>query len=102
MLYRLLEKDMLSVETTPRFDNELMVILDFIALDSSNRALLFYDELMQKLYDIPNHPYIYRQRSDKDTDTRELIYKGYVIPFYIDKIKHKIFILGIFNQNIWD
>ena len=93
---------MLVVETTPRFDNELIVVLDFIALDSVNRALIFYDELMEKLHDIPSNPCMYRKRDNMDENTRELIYKGYIIPLYIDRTKDTIFILGIFNQNLWE
>ena len=47
---------MLVVETAPRFDKEFIAILDFIALDSVNRALIFYDELMEKLHHIPDNP----------------------------------------------
>ena len=93
---------MFLVETTPRFDNEFVTILDFIALDSLNRALGFYDELMKKLNDIPDNPYICRRRKEMDKYTRELIYKGYVIPYYIDNTKETIFILGIFSQNLWE
>ena len=92
---------MFVVETTPRFDDELLVVLDFIALDSINRALEFYDELMEKLHNIPNNPFMYRKRENID-DTRELIYKGYTVPIYIDKEKETIFVLGIFNQNLWE
>ena len=93
---------MLAVETTTRFDDELIFILDFIALDSVYRALKFYDELIEKLHDIPSNPYMYRKRENMDDNTRELIYKGYTIPIYIDKEKNTIFILGIFNQNLWE
>ena len=99
--YLLFEKDMLVVETTPRFDNELIEILDFIAEDSSHRALDFYDELIEKLHDIPSNPYMYRKREHMDENTRELIYKGYTVPLYIDTEKDVVFILGIFNQNLW-
>ncbi len=92
---------MFVVETTPRFDDELLVVLDFIALDSINRALEFYDELMEKLHNIPNNPFMYRKRENID-DTRGLIYKGYTVPIYIDKEKETIFVLGIFNQNLWE
>ena len=92
---------MYTVETLPRFDAEFVEILDFIALDSLNRALEFYDKLMEKLYNIPHNPLIYRPRENADKNTRELIFKGYTIPFYIDDEQEKIFILGIFNQNIW-
>ena len=50
---------------------------------------------------IPHNPYIYRKRN-KDENLRELIYKGYTIPFEIDTTNHKIVILGIFNQNLWN
>ena len=93
---------MFNIETTPRFDEELLIILDFIAIDSKNRALNFYDELIEKLNCIPSNPFIYRRREGMEEHTRELIFKGYTIPIYIDKEKKKIFVLGIFNQNLWE
>ena len=33
---------------------------------------------------------------------RELIFKGYTIPFFIDEKNYKIILLGIFNQNLWN
>ncbi len=46
---------------------------------------------------------MYRQREFfTDGKTRELIFKGYTVPFYIDDEAHKIIVLGIFNQNIWE
>ena len=93
---------MFSIETTSRFDDELLVVLDFIALDSPHRALNFYDVLIMKLNNIPENPFMYRKREKMDDDTREFIFKGYTIPIYIDKEKKKIFILGIFNQNLWE
>jgi len=93
---------MFRIETTPRFDDELLVMLDFIALDSPNRALSFYDALIERLNNIPNNPFMYRKRKTVDDETRELIFKGYTVPFYIDKVENKIFILGIFNQNLWE
>jgi toxin ParE1/3/4 len=78
------------------------VIIEFIALDSVNRALEFYDELILKLQNIIHSPYIYRKRDNsQDEYTRELIFKGYTIPFEIDLKNQKIIILGIFNQNLW-
>ncbi|MDD4329876.1 MAG: type II toxin-antitoxin system RelE/ParE family toxin [Aliarcobacter sp.] len=91
----------LVVEKSDRFKSELKVIVEFIALDSIQSALNFYDEITSKILDIPSHPYIYRKKDD-DENLRELIYKGYTIPFEIDKENHKIIILGIFNQNLWN
>ena len=91
------------IEQTARFEEELNIIVNFIALDSPRRALEFFDKLISKIKEIPQNPYIYRKRlSSKDENIRELIYKGYTVPFFIDKEAHKIIILGIFNQNIWE
>ncbi len=90
------------LEKSIRFDEELEVIVDFISTDSPKKALIFYDELISKIKNIPSNPYIHRKReSTNDEKIRELIFKGYVIPFYIDIENSKIVILGIFNQNLW-
>ncbi|OIP53440.1 MAG: hypothetical protein AUK54_08885 [Helicobacteraceae bacterium CG2_30_36_10] len=78
----------------------MKTIVEFIALDSVNRALQFYDKIIFKIQNISDNPYAYRKRED-DEDLKELIFKGYTIPFEIDKKKNKIVILGIFNQNAW-
>ena len=90
------------IEKSPRFKDELEVIVDFIAKDSVNRALAFYDELLVKINQILQNPYIHRKRLKlNDDNIRELIFKGYTVPYEIDKIYNKIIILGIFNQNLW-
>jgi len=72
-------------------------------LDSPSRALTFFDEIISKIKGIPFSPYIHRKRNSAvDEYTRELIYKGYTIPFELDTKKNKIIILGIFNQNQWE
>ena len=64
--------------------------------------MAFFDELIVKVKNIPDNPYMYRQRENfKDGKTRELIFKGYTIPFFIDDENNKIIILGVFNQNLW-
>ena len=88
------------VEKSDRFKNELKTIVDFIALDSVPRALEFYDEMILKIQNIPYNAYAYRKK-DKDENLRELIFKGYTVPFEIDKNNRKIIILGVFNQNLW-
>ena len=87
----------------PRFDEELEVIVNFIADDSLNRAIEFLDVLTEKILDIPEYPHSYRQRKkSKYSESRELVYKGYCVPFYIDKEDDAIVILGIYNQNLWN
>jgi len=64
--------------------------------------LIFFDDIIAKIKEIPNNPYLHRKRElFKDETVRELIYKGYTVPFYIDEKSNKIIVLGIFNQNIW-
>jgi len=86
-----------------RFLAELSDIVNFISLDSPSRALNFYDDLIEKIEAIPLNPYIHRKRQKlNDKNIRELIFKGYVVPFYIDKSSDMILVLGIFSQNEWD
>ena len=90
------------LEKSDRFKEEFEVIVDFIALDSINRALIFYDEIIAKINKITENPYLHRKRpSLNDDNVRELIYKGYTVPFEIDTKNNKIIVLGIFNQNLW-
>lgn len=59
--------------------------------------------MIDKIQNIPNNPYACRKKENAiDENVRELIYKGYTIPFEIDNEKQKIIILGIFNQNLWE
>lgn len=89
------------IEKSDRFKNELKIIVEFIALDSIVRAIKFYDEVTFKIQNIPQNPYVYRKKA-QDENLRELIFKGYKVPFEIDIPNQKIIILGIFNQNLWN
>ena len=84
---------------TRRFQNEIKAIFDFIADDSYARAVKFYDELISKIENIENNPLAYpKSKTAKRDNARDLIYKGYVIPFLI---YDEIHILGIYKHNIW-
>ena len=93
----------MKLEKLARFNKELEAIVLFIAEDSPNRALGFYDELIAKIEQIPFSPLIYRKRENSNNENvRELIFKGYTVPFLIDNEENKIVILGIFSQNVWE
>ena len=93
----------MTLEKTDRFYQELEDILNFISIDSPNRALKFYDDLIEKIEKIPLNPYIYRKRDSlNNNNDKELIFKGYTIPIHIDEDNMKIYVLGIFNQNLWE
>ena len=90
------------LEKSTRFKEELADIVMFIALDNYRRALDFFDHITSTIENIPQNPYSNRQREkSKNIHLRELIYKGYTVPYYIDTDENKIIILGIFNQNEW-
>ena len=91
---------MISIKSK-RFTEELHTIVLFIALDNPNRALNFFDTLISKIEEISLNPFSHRQRKASDKYTRELIFKGYTIPYYVDIPNDTIVILGIFNQNQW-
>lgn len=80
------------------FKSELEAILDFIALDSKNRANEFSKKLKTEIAKTKIFPRSYRKNlSLNDDNVRDLIYKGYVVPFEIHK--NRIEVLGIFKNN---
>ena len=80
----------------PRYEKELKEITDFIALDSPSKAKEFAKNISIKLKILLTFPHIGRMR---DENIRELIHKGYVIPYFIND--DEINILGIYKENEW-
>ncbi len=92
----------MQIEKSERFNDELQIILDFISTNNPERALNFYDNLISEILAIPQNPYRCRKaKPSDDKNIRELIYKKYTIPYYIDLDRETIVVLGIFNQNEW-
>lgn len=76
--------------------HKLQSIMEFIAQDSVNQAIKFQVELDEIIDDIPNMPFKYRKSIYfNDKNIRDLIFKGYVIPYKIDIAKNQIIIIGI-------
>lgn len=91
----------MQIVKTERFDEELEYILDFIAKDNINQALIFFDELINKIESIIDFSKKHRQCSKvNDENVRELIFKKYVVVYKI--YEDEILILGILNQNLWE
>ena len=89
------------IEYKPKFERELKIIFDFIAKDSLNRAREFRNELIAKIERTAQTPFICRKSINfNDESTRDLIFKGYVIPYLIDN--EVIYILGIYKANEWE
>ena len=88
------------IEYKPKFERELKIIFDFIAKDSLNRAREFRNELIAKIERTAQTPFICRKSINfNDESIRDLIFKGYVIPYLIDD--EVIYILGIYKANEW-
>lgn len=85
-----------QVKRSRRFTKELLEITKFIAKDSPKNARKFYESVRAFVTTLIDHPRKGRSTSDGE---RELIYKGYTIPYLIDG--DNIVIMGIFNQNEW-
>lgn len=93
----------MKLEKSDRFSNELQEIVDFIATDNVYAALTFYDELLEAIEQIGENPYRYRMsKTIYQKYSRELIFRGYTVPFFIDIQRDIVVVLGIFNQNIWE
>ncbi len=80
----------------PKFVSKIKEIRDYIAKDSETRADLFLTDLQSHIEDIPVFPYKFRQSKwFNDEDIRDLVFKGYTIPYWIEK--DKIVVLDIFK-----
>ena len=70
----------------------------FISKDSKTKAKKFNSELHEKIKNIPVSPYKYRKSHYyEDTQVRDMIFKGYTIPYLIDKENNVIVVLEIFK-----
>lgn len=75
---------------------QLSVVLRFIAIDSPPRARIFKNELTKKVMEVDHFPYKYRASIHFESqEIRDLIFKGYVVPYYIDKLNDEIVLIGI-------
>lgn len=81
-----------------KFLTSLQFTLEFIARDSLNQALLFNSELNKRIDDLKFMPFKFRKSLYHiDENIRDLIYKGYCIPYLVED--KKIVILNIFKYN---
>ena len=80
----------------PKFINSFNQIWDYISLDSKTRANHFKKEVKEKIEDLVNMPFKFRQSIYfQDESIRDLIFKGYTIVYRVDKSLQIITIIGI-------
>jgi len=88
----------LHIAYNPNFKENFGFIWDYIAKDSIKKANQFKSGLRQHIQSLENFPYKYRQSYYYDhIDIRDLIFKGYTIPYLIDSEANIIIILDIFK-----
>ncbi|ASM34646.1 plasmid stabilization system protein [Campylobacter sputorum subsp. bubulus] len=88
------------IKQDDRFKTELKGIFDYIAKDSRQRAVKFKSDLFTKIDNLKDNPKEYRASYYIDNpNARDLIFKGYTIPYLVDD--EVIIILGIFKSNLW-
>lgn len=87
------------IRYSDEFLNDLKNIADYISLDSKDRAFAFIQQVKTQIHKIPIMPYRYRKNKTINKENiRDLIFKGYIIPFSIND--DSIEILAIFKYNL--
>lgn len=89
----------MKIILTEQFKSEVKSIFDFYSIKSEKVANDFLEGLFEKIESIKFMPYRFRINShfEKD-DVRDLIFKGYIIPFIIEDETIKI--ISIYKHNI--
>lgn len=79
-----------------RYYADLTEIMEYIAQDSVQRAVHFQHELDKMIENCVHFPYKYRKSIYfNDDHIRDLIFKGYVIPYVVDEENTTLTVLGI-------
>jgi len=86
---------MTIIETEDYLD-ALKGVLTYIAKDKKSAALQFRKELRKKIQNLKEFPFMYRVSIYfEDEYIRDLMHKGYTVPYEVDLEKKIISIIGI-------
>jgi len=86
----------MEIIRSEKYKESLKAILETIAKDSVNRAIDFKVFLDEKIDDLDFMPYKFKQSIYFNReDIRDLVFKGYTIPYKIDEVKNQIVVIGI-------
>lgn len=82
------------------FKENLQTVLKYIAKDSKAKAIKFNKQLSVQVNKLNNMPFKFRQSSYYESENvRDLIFKGYTIPYLLDMEKELIVVLDIFKYS---
>ena len=85
----------MKIEITTEFRDRLNDQIEYIAKDKPTAARNFKSQLLNRIKEIPNMPYAYRQSIFFDqADIRDLIFKGYIVVFKVDENEQLIKVFG--------
>jgi len=88
----------MQIIRSENFLNSLSIVTDYIAKDSLDNAISFMDILDNKIDNLVHFPYKYRKSFYYNNENiRDLIFKGYTIPYMVDNENNQIIILDIFK-----
>jgi toxin ParE1/3/4 len=91
----------LRIIKSKTFNIQLVTALQFIAQNNPLNAKAFKSELDASIFDLPNFPFKFRESEYyDDINARDLIFKGYTIPYYVDSVGDTIIILKIFKYRL--
>ena len=86
----------MKIQESAKFKRNLKQILRYIAKDKKSAAIKFKNNLKIMIKNLKFMPYKFRKSYFyDDKNIRDLIFKGYVIPYLVNK--DKIIILDIFK-----
>jgi len=97
--------DAMKVRISKGFRDCLKKQLEYIARDKPGAARTFKTEIINKIKEIPEMPYSYRKSIFFNrSDTRELIYKGYIVVFKVNDRNDTIEVFGFtrWEENPFD
>ena len=91
----------MTIKRSDRFTASLLTVLNYISVDSKNRAREFKSSLKKSIEDLPNMPYKYRKSIYFDDENiRDYIFMGYCIPYIIQKDRDRIVLIDIIKWKI--
>jgi plasmid stabilization system protein ParE len=86
----------MEIIRSAKYRESLKGIMETIAKDSFNRAIDFKNLLDDKINDLDFMPYKFKQSIYFNREEiRDLVFKGYTIPYKIDEENNQIIVIGI-------
>lgn len=85
----------MKLKVLTSFKEKLNIQVDFIAKDKPFAARKFKSEIISRIKEIPQMPYMHRKSIFFDReDIRELIHKGYIIVYKVNEKECAIEVFG--------